>query len=306
MQLSGIGPSKLLSNLGIEIIEDLPGVGYNFQDQPNYFFIFNYTNFKGPTPDSLGTNAAFDNRASELYYTNRTGPYTMVFEGGTSVAYLPLRNTTANYKDIIQAARKVDLSKILPAGADKSVLAGYKAQVQIVLDLYGRFDATVHESTFSGSIYNPIAMLKPLSRGSITINSTDPFADPVIDFGTYMHSGDLAVAVATVKRNREWFKTPAMQEIGLQEVTPGPQYTSDTAIAAQLRKITLSSWQHPSGTLGMLPRKLGGVVDSQLRVYGVKQLRVVDASIFPVIPATHTTPPVYAVAEKVGLFLESS
>ncbi len=110
---------------------------------------------------------------------------------------------------------------------------------------------------------------------------------------------DLTVGVATVKKNREWFHTKAMQQIGLLEVVPGPQYASDAAIAAQLRNITLSSWQHPSGLLGMLPRKHGGVVDSELRVYGVNGLRVVDASIFPIIPATYTTPAVYAVAEKV-------
>lgn len=239
--------------------------------------------------------------ASELYYKNRTGPYTMVYNSGTSVVYLPLQNTTADYYEIIQAAKSVDLASILPAGADATILAGYKAQVDIILDLYASPDATVQETTFGGSVYNPVALLKPLSRGSITINTTDPFADPVFDFGTYMHPTDLTIGVASVKKNREWFQTEPMQQIGLQEVIPGPQYTSDADIAAQLRQLTVSSWQHPSGTLSMLPRKYGGVVDSKLRVYGIRRLRVVDASIFPIIPATHTTPAVYAVAEKVRL-----
>lgn len=302
MQLSGIGPRHLLSDLGIDVVEDLPGVGFNFQDQPNYYFIFNFTNFPGDSPDWLwhGNNATFEDYASELYYTNRTGPYTLVFESGTSVTYLSLPSTTSSYQSIISAARKVNLSSTLPTGADESILAGYQAQVDIILDLYASPNATVQETTLAGSTYIPVALLKPLSRGSISINSTDPFADPVFDFGTYMHPTDIAVGIASVRKNREVIGTPAMQELGTSEIAPGPQYTSDSDIAAQLQKSTLSSWQHPSGSLSMMPRSLGGVVDAELRVYGVKGLRVVDASIFPIIPATHTTPAVYAVAEKVS------
>lgn len=60
---------------------------------------------------------------------------------------------------------------------------------------------------------------------------------------------------------------------------------------------------HASGTCAMLPREQGGVVDSRLKVYGVDRLRVVDASIFPVIPDQHTQGPTYMVAEKAAAMI---
>lgn len=93
-----------------------------------------------------------------------------------------------------------------------------------------------------------------------------------------------------------------MQEIGTTESYPGANITSDHDIAASIRTFATSTWSHPSGSLSMMKREYGGVVDSKLRVYGVKRLRVVDASIMPLIPGTHTSSTVYAVAEKVDPF----
>ena len=93
-----------------------------------------------------------------------------------------------------------------------------------------------------------------------------------------------------------------MQEIGTAESYPGANITNDDDIAASIRKFATSTWSHPSGSLSMMKREYGGVVDSKLRVYGVNRLRVVDASIMPLIPGTHTSSTVYAVAEKVDPF----
>ncbi|KAL9018630.1 MAG: hypothetical protein Q9185_004092 [Variospora sp. 1 TL-2023] len=72
----------------------------------------------------------------------------------------------------------------------------------------------------------------------------------------------------------------------------------DGAIEAAIRNITVSTWSHPVGTCAMMPKEHAGVLDPQLRVYGIKGLSVVDVSMMPIIPATHTSAPVYAVAEK--------
>ena len=195
----------------------------------------------------------------------------------------------------------VDLSKVIPTGADPTVLLGYKAQQSIILNDYGSPDAAVHESGMTGQETIPLVLLKPLSRGSILINSTDPLADPVFDYGTYQHPTDMSVAIAAFKKFRQFVASPVWRAVGLAETMPGPYVQGDRAIEASLRKITHSSWSHPVGTLSMQPREYGGVVDPQLRVYGIQGLSVVDASIIPIIPATHTCSTVYAVAEKVSL-----
>lgn len=141
--------------------------------------------------------------------------------------------------------------------------------------------------------------LKPLSRGTILISSADPYEDPAIDFATFRHPVDLHVMMAAFRRVRESLHTPAMRELGTEERFTR-NFTTDEELEGELRRGAVSSWSHPVGTLAMMSRELGGVVDSKLCVYGIGGVRVVDASMMPMGPASHTSSTVYAVAEKVG------
>ena len=94
--------------------------------------------------------------------------------------------------------------------------------------------------------------------------------------------------------------SPMTQEgIATYETTAGANNGDDyEAIKNFIRGAAVSTWAHPVGTCAMMPRDMGGVLDSNLNVYGVQRLRVVDASMMPMIPGGHTSTTVYAVAEK--------
>jgi choline dehydrogenase-like flavoprotein len=141
---------------------------------------------------------------------------------------------------------------------------------------------------------------KPFSRGTVLINSTSPFDPPVIDPRYLSNPLDLALLVAGFKYARAIRATSALQSISVQETYPGPTTQTDNQIEEFIRG-GLATENHHGGTAAMLPRDLGGVVDSNLRVYGVQGLRVVDASIMPLLPAAHLQATVYGIAEKVSM-----
>jgi choline dehydrogenase-like flavoprotein len=139
------------------------------------------------------------------------------------------------------------------------------------------------------------------------INNTDPRKPPLYDFGTFSHPSDLAIAVRALKKVREWIASSPMQALGPVEILPGVSAAnSDESIVAAIRGLTTSSWQHPTSSCSMLKREWGGVVDSKLRVYGVRGLRIVDASIFPMAVGGHTSSTVYAVAEKAADIIKAA
>lgn len=232
-------------------------------------------------------------------YTYTQGPNTQAYLSGTTVALLSLQRTTNQYQEIIRSAQKADLGKALPAGADKTLLEGYKAQQSAILANYASPDTAIYEVAFLGGSTVPLVLTKPLSRGSILINSSDPLADPVFDYRTFQHPADIEVFIEMFKKFRQFVAAEPWKAVGLEEKSPGASVQGNQAIEAAIRNITSSTWSHPVGTCAMMPKEHGGVVDPHLRVYGIKGLSVVDASIMPIIPAAHTQSTVYAVAEKV-------
>ena len=131
------------------------------------------------------------------------------------------------------------------------------------------------------------------------INTTDPLADPVVDFASLSVESDLDILVAALRKNREFIASPAMQELGpIIELSPGANVTSDEDLKDAFRQLLAPTYSHPCCTCPMMPEELGGVVGPDLLVYGVRSLSVVDASIMPIIPSAHLSATVYAVAEK--------
>lgn len=228
------------------------------------------------------------------------GPYSVGV--GNTAAFIPLQNLTTDYQGIASTLSAQDLSSYVDPLTPPAVLAGYKAQKQILVNRYQGTDSAVMEFPFSASEGPVFAFLKPLSRGTVRITNVNATVEPRIDFRTLSNPVDLQVMVKIFRYAREFFSTPTMAKLGPVELLPGSGVSSDEAIITAFRDMLVQpSFFHSCCTAAMSPRDKGGVVGTDLLVYGVKKLSVVDASIIPLIPGTHLCETVYAIAEKVQI-----
>jgi choline dehydrogenase len=138
--------------------------------------------------------------------------------------------------------------------------------------------------------------IRPESTGEIRLASDDPFDSPVIDPEYLSAAGDIEPLVEGVKLAREVAATDAMAPYCGPEVHPGPEATTDDDIREFVREHA-STVYHPAGTCKMGDDEMA-VVDDDLRVRGVENLRVADASVMPRIVAGNTNAPTIAIAEK--------
>ncbi|WP_226008258.1 GMC family oxidoreductase [Natrinema salinisoli] len=145
--------------------------------------------------------------------------------------------------------------------------------------------------------------VRPESRGRITLASADPFEDPVLDPKFLTEDTDWEKMVEGVKRAREIARADAMDEYRGPEVWPGEDVTTDEEIREHIRE-TSHTVYHPVGTCKMGDDDMA-VVDDSLRVHGVKNLRVVDASIMPTLTSGNTNAPTIAIAEKAADMIKS-
>ena len=145
------------------------------------------------------------------------------------------------------------------------------------------------------------AMLShPFSRGNTHITSSDAQVKPRIDFKYYTHPLDLEVHARHIQILARLSQTdPLRQCIPRDGARHPPKLDPASFEDAKeiIRNYSMTNY-HPCGTCSMMSESMGGVVDNKLRVYGTKHLRVVDASIMPIIPRENIITTVYAVAEK--------
>ncbi|KAF6812814.1 choline dehydrogenase [Colletotrichum sojae] len=307
LQQSGVGPAALLESLDIDVVADLPGVGANYQDHPWMLMLYNFGN-----PPELGSDAmndpAFFNASEAEYFANRTGPFTHA--RGNNIIFLSLQDLTPDYESLTASVEAQKAEDFLPEiyGKHHELLEGFLAQRAVLGKLLRNPEAGVLEIPFGGFAGGGIALQKPVSRGTITINGTDanPALNPVIDFGALQNPADLEMLVLSIKAMRKFMASETMAVREPVEIAPGANITSDEDIAKAVRDSLFASFSHPSGSASMLPLEHGGVVDPSLRVYGLESLRVVDASVIPLIPACHLQATVYAVAEKAADIIKTT
>ncbi|KAI0109435.1 GMC oxidoreductase [Hypoxylon sp. NC0597] len=300
LQLSGIGPRKLLESAGINATVDLPGVGQNFQDHPMMFMSIVLQNFTThPSPLDMFQNPNFTNWAQELWRTNKTGPYSMGI--GNAAAWLGMPVISPRrFESIATKLENQDHGAQLLPGTDPTVVAGYSAQMKNMAKAIRSTNTAFYNHVLSGSgSSGSLIDLHPLSRGTVNINTTDPHnTEPIVDYRALSNPVDLDIMIEFLRFTKTYFFETRLKELIPRQLQP-PDYVNEPEDLAGFLSENLSPSEfHPSGTCAMMPKELGGVVDEELKVYGVNRLRVVDASIMPTLPGANTCQTVYAIAEK--------
>nr|OQO25359.1 hypothetical protein B0A51_09932 [Rachicladosporium sp. CCFEE 5018] len=303
LMLSGIGPAPTLQSVGITPLLDLPGVGQNLQDHMQVWCWYPYHNAYTSNPTELNTNQTFVDEAWHDYWSSRTGPFTSGAIDGVAFPSLPHTNPLAA-ASISSLAASQDPRAFLPATTHPSLLAGFSAQLSLLATALQDPRRAAYELINANDGDLTVASMRPLSRGSVSLASSLPFTPPLVDPRYGSNPLDLQVLREAIRFNARLINTTAMAELAPEQIYPPPN-ASDEEIEGYVRSKAQTEY-HYSGTTAMMPRELGGVVDAELKVYGVSNLRVVDTGIFPLVPAGHLQAVVYGVAEKAADIIKSA
>ena len=262
LQLSGIGPAKLLSEFNIPLIHDLPGVGENLQDHLQYRLIYELN-------QPISTNV----QLSSLLGKAMMGLDWLLFRGGPLSIGI---NQGGLFTKVMKSSTTPDIQFHLAT---------------LSADMAG---GNVHP--FPGFTMS-VCQLRPESRGHVRIQSNDPLVPPKM-FANYLATEhDRATSVAAVNFARKIAQTEPLKSLIEREIKPNnPQSDADILEFCRNSGATIF---HPTGTcqMGTDDNPLA-VLDSDLKVRGVTGLRVVDCSAMPTLPSGNTNWPAVMLAER--------
>ena len=293
LELSGIGDTNVLNGIGLQTRIGLPGVGNNLQDHMLMHMAQSFNN-ESYVYSNILNNATINDAARQLYYENRTGPYTFGPPDGDGFLSLPQFSDRA--QDLQAQAQAQGDGDYLAPGLDPTVVAGFAAQRALLAPALGDVNRGAIEFLQDNAGNTQISNQRPLTRGTVHAVNQDAFTYPSLDFRYCANPVDRAVMFDALRWNDDLFQQPEIQIMEPQQIVPS-HGGSDDEFNGFLDN-SLGTEFHPSCTAAMMPRDQGGVVDPNLLVYGTQNLRIVDASIFPIIPAAHLEAVVYGVAEK--------
>lgn len=288
LMLSGVGPRKEMKRLGIPMLANLR-VGYNLMD---HITIGGLT-FMIDKPYSLTTQSILNNRTTLIQYLSyHQGP--IAIAGGCEVVgFYDLKhpNDPDGWPDM----------ELLFQGGSITSDPLLKRNFGIKEDIYNKVFRPI-ENKESWMVW-PMLLL-PKSKGRIILRDTNPLSKPLI-FANYLsHPDDVDTLIGGVEKVLEIIKMPSFKAMGTRLHTiPIPQceplgFGTRAYWECQARHFTFTIY-HYSGTCKMGPaRDKTAVVDPRLKVHGIRNLRVIDASIMPMIIAGHTNTPTYMIAEK--------
>ncbi|KXX79375.1 L-sorbose 1-dehydrogenase [Madurella mycetomatis] len=308
LELSGIGNKELLAKHGIDTVQNLPGVGENLQDH-----LMSSIGYRArddlETLDALARQEPDAIRqAMQEYTASRSGPLTSV--GVYACAYLPMPAQGQQRLRELLANNRPDNSQPLARALHdiaNRMLLDPNAPSGAYLSLISQTSHPVEPNSGSptgpspGKFVSIGAMLShPLSRGSVHIQSSDPLVDPVIDPRYLSNPIDeevLALHLLHIETIAASAPLTRLLQQPLARRDPASHLVDLDMAKKHLRTSGTSMW-HPAGSCAMLPRELGGVVDANLKVYGVENVRVVDSSAIPMVSTANLQATVYAFAER--------
>ncbi|KAJ7586731.1 hypothetical protein C8J56DRAFT_1014658 [Mycena floridula] len=268
---SGIGDETALTSLGIKALVHLPSVGKNLTEHPviaNHWFVNSTDTF-----ETINRDATVENAALKRWNDSHTGPLVSGLLGWMGWFRLP--SDSPVFADITDGH---------PSAGPNS--GHYEL---IVSNGLTRTPSPPTGNFLGLSIVN----VSPLSRGSITIKSSNPLDPPVIDPGLLMDQRDVAVLREGFIASRRFTAASAWAGYLINPVNNVSDEDLDDFIRNNVAAI-----YHPVGTAAMSSKDATyGVVDPDLKVKTVKGLRIVDASILPFVPAAHTQAATYIIAE---------
>ncbi|MGY8872919.1 MAG: GMC family oxidoreductase [Pseudomonadales bacterium] len=261
LMLSGIGEKEELAKHNIPVVQHLPGVGKNLQDHLQIRTIYKVN--KPITLNDEVNNPIRKVMMGMEYALFRTGPLTMA------------ASQVCIFTKTDEQMKRPDIQYHLqPLSADKPA------------------DGTHRFSAFTASV----CKLRPTSTGTIELKSANPEEYPAIHPNYLATEEDQKTAIEAIKATRRIIYAPALAPLIKEEHEPGLQYQTDEELLEYARNRATTIY-HPTGTCKMGSDDMA-VVNDRLQVYGVDGLRVVDASIMPIIVSGNTNAPTIMIAEK--------
>ncbi|XP_058821936.1 glucose dehydrogenase [FAD, quinone]-like [Topomyia yanbarensis] len=295
LMLSGVGPKEDLQAHGIEVIHDSPGVGKNLQDHVatgGITFIIQNPNNTGPLSITLLSSVSASSVRDFAF--NNSGifmnmPSCQVM-GFINTKYQPVNSTRPDIQIFMSAQSEL---------ADGGNWAAYGAALSS--QYYAKnFERWVFHDSF---LIMPLLM-RPLSRGYLKLRSKNPYDKIKIYPNYFAVRHDVDVLIEGLKYCLQLAKTPALQTLNatlIYDTEPSATCsgrTGDDFYECLVRHFSQTIY-HPIGTTSMGPKTDPmAVVDDQLRVYGIKGLRVIDAGIMPTITTGNTNAAVIMIGEK--------
>lgn len=298
LMVSGVGPAEQLLPLGIDLVQHLPGVGGNLQDHISTSgAIYTFDSLQPGTHMSFIVPEQLTKESVEEFVHDQNGffyamPVSEVM-GFVSTKYQVASMPHADWPDVQLFLGSYGY------GADGGMIGRRGAAITLA-NYADSFEPIQYQDSF---VIAPLLM-RPRSRGYLQLRSSDARVHPLIHANYYDDPLDMAVMVEGLKMAHRLAQTPAMQRLNATlniyewRNCPEVEYLSD-AFWECLARYYSQTIYHPVGTCKMAPAQDPyGVVDPRLRVRGLRNLRVIDASIMPTIPTGNTNAPTLMIAER--------